>query len=665
MDSGVQEGDERRRGSLHRTTAFKAVILVSVLLLSTSVMSISGSLGTHSGRDAERGAHTSDFSSLTLEASPSAAFVNDTITFYANASSTNLGATLIFTIFYSQYLYPDFSINAESPVTVNTTGSPGQVVQTHVYNQTGNWTDQPDPYYYVELWVDDGFTNESYLMTVSVSVYVPPVNTPPTFKSYPACPPGTRANESKIISAFVADEDSDTITMFWEFGDGTNATNVTVATPGGVYFNQTHAWNPPRIPGEGNYTVSYQMNVSLSDGINPQVNYSTPANIAVPLNRPPDIAASASKTTISQMDQVNFTANASDYEGDPLTWTFNFSDGTVEVFHTGYTPPRQLVWQNATHAFASVRTYEVNISVTDIVWPTPIPLFHNVTQPLLITVATNTPPVVGPINTRPGAPLINGTLGYVDVTLSVQAGDHEGDIVTVTWDLGGGDIRTNVTGGGIGVAYRLFQTVRFIEVGSYTVSLTATDGRLGHAVTRVVMVNVSSNNMPPDLLYFDKGKYSGRDFAAPNETVIITIILTDLEHDSLQMSLDFGDGSPMMYWSNLTNYTNGNITIKVNHVYVKIGNYTAILLLTDNKIGLFNHTLTYTLPIDVDVPRVVVHMNWDWWDYTSLGLFLMIPIGSIAWVVMLRRQRKKIEDQGMSYDEWRLKKEIDSEGLSK
>jgi len=80
---------------------------------------------------------------------------------------------------------------------------------------------------------------------------------------------------------------------------------------------------------------------------------------------------------------------------------------------------------------------------------------------------------------------------------------------------------------------------------------------------------------------------------------------------------------------------------------------------------LFNHTLTYTLPIDVDVPRVVVHMNWDWWDYTSLGLFLMIPIGSIAWVVMLRRQRKKIEDQGMSYDEWRLKKEIDSEGLSK
>ena len=626
---------------------------------------MSGSIDIHSGRDTGKGAHTTDFSSYSLEASPSPGVVNQTITFYANATSIYTGTTLIFTIFYNYYLYPDFSINAASPVTVDTASSPGNVVETHVYNQTGNWTDQSPPYYYVVMYVDDGFTNESFLLTVSVGPYVPPVNTPPKFLSYPMCPPGTRASQSALISAFVKDNNSDTVTMFWEFGDGTNATNHTVATPAGVYINQTHAWNPPRIPGLGNYTVSYQMNFTLSDGVNPSVNYSAIAAIAVPVNYPPDITASASKTTASQMDQVNFTARASDQEGDPLTWTFNFSDGTVEVFHTGYTSPGQSVWQNATHVFVSVGTYEVNISVTDVVWPTPVPLFHNVTQPLLMTVGVNTPPVVGPINIRPTAPLINGTLGYVNVSLSVQAGDHEDDIVTVTWDLGGSDIRTNATGGGANVLYTLSQVVRFSETGSYNVSLTATDGRPGHTVTREVMVNVTSNNVPPEVLYFDKGNYSGRDFAAPNETVIITIILTDFEHDPLQMSLDFGDGSPKMYWTNLTNYTNGNITIKVNHVYVKIGNYTAILVLTDNKIGLFNHTVIFTLPIAVDLPRVIVRITWDWWDYTSLGLFLMIPIGSIAWGVMLRRQRRRIENEGMTYDEWKLKKEIDSERLRK
>jgi len=142
-------------------------------------------------------------------------------------------------------------------------------------------------------------------------------------------------------------------------------------------------------------------------------------------------------------------------------------------------------------------------------------------------------------------------------------------------------------------------------------------------------------------------------------------VMTDREHDALELTWDFGDGSPMLYM-NLTNYdAKGNITVSVNHSYALKGNYVVTIVLTDNKIGYFNHTLTSKMPIQVSIKPPVVVMNWDWWDYTSLALLMMIPIGSIGWIFLLRRQRQHIEDQGMTFDEWRLKKEIDSKGLGK
>ncbi len=658
MDSGARDKDDSWRGLSRRSSAVTSLMLVIVLLISALAMIITPTSGTDPvGRRSESA--SVDPNSLTLTASPTRGYVGYNVTFYANGSSYNPGATLTITIFYDYYL-SDFSVNPESPVTVNTTTSPAFVMQTHVYNQLGNFTDTEGSSYWVVLFVDDGESNETIAMQFYVSIYVPPVNQPPWVVLRPLCPPGARRGEPQSMQAIVQDNQSDPITMFWDFGDGTNATNYSATSP--VTFRQVHTWTPPII-GDGMYNATYYLNTSYTDGLHPSVNFSSIASIQVPFYISPTVQVTWPDPPIVQGKPTPFAVNASAYYGDPITWTFNYSDGYVEVFHTNATAPQQLIWQNATHTFASTGSYLVSISVTDSVVPYQTG-DHNQTISLTLNVLENSPPTVFPIDMSPGAPRINETIGYVNVTFTVQAFDPEGEIITLTWDFGGGNTRTNVSSGGKDLATYI-QVVQFDETGNFTISLTVTDGIPGHEVVVTRYANITSDNRAPVLVLFDKGQTIQRDFAMPNETVNITIILSDREHDPLDVTLDFGDNSTPMKWTNLTDYVNGNITLLVSHVYTEKGKYTATLVVTDNKIGRYNHTLTFVLPIDVDVPRVVIHHGWDWWDYTSLGLFLMIPVLAIAWTLENRRRRKQIEEQGMTYDEWKLMKEVKAEGLDK
>jgi len=641
LDRGVQGGERCRRTSLHRTPAFRASILVFVLLLSTSVVSTIGPFGTNSNHAAKDGARTAaiDPSSVILVASPSTALVNDTITFYANASSDDPSAILTFTIFYD-CLDQTPTINPESPVTVDTAGAPWSVVRTFAYNHPGNLTQGGLHYFWVFVFVSDGTDNYS----TGTQAYVnspppPPVNEPPWFIEPPADPLNAIAGVITYILTKVADNLGDTVTVLWDFGDGTTATNVTVAPPTGIVLNQTHSWNP-RIPGKGGYNQSYTLNVSLSDGLHPRVNSSTPVNIRVPLNWPPNLRLTASKSSASPLEPISFTANASDIDGDPLTWTFNYSDGTVEVYNQGFTAPGQVVWQNTTHSFATVGSYTVNVSVSDALVPFQVG-DHNVTVPATIEIIANVAPYVDPIGVNPGAPMINATIGYVDVAVSVEAFDADGDVFNLTWDMGVLGIRTNVSVGGT-QPFKYVQLVKFNETGSYPVTVTATDGRPGHERQRSVIVNVSSNNRPPVVLDFFQSYVKG-DFALANQSVNFTLILTDREHDAIELTWNFGDGSPRLHM-NLTNYdSKGNITVSVNHSYTRLGTYEVTIILTDNKVGGFNHTLNYTLQILVSIRPPVVIEKWTSWDYISMSIFAAIPALLMLWGYIGLRHRRKME----------------------
>ena len=663
MYSRVQEKACNHRGILHRFLASKAAILVVCLLTLSSIFAFSSTIfSVDLAKSPEQTAstYTINATDVTFSASPTSAFVGDEITFFANATSSDQSATLTFTIFYDYYTKPGLTINTKSARTVNTTSVPGQVITKYAYDHPGNFTLSGRPFFWVYLFVADGSgSNVSKYVQVFVNY-----NQPPVLKTALPDPLQTNAGVPTDITALIADADSDTVTVNWDFGDGTTVTDVIVASPTGVYANQTHTWDP-RIPGNGSYTAAYKLNVTLSDGVNPQVNYSTDVSVLVGYNFAPDLQVFASERLVNPLDVINFTANASDAEGDPLTWTFNYSDGTIEVFHTDWTSPGLLVWQNSTHSFNAVGNYTVNISVSDALIPYQVGE-HNVTLTLPIRVVENVPPwVASSIIADPGSPLINATIGYVNVSLRIDAQDADGDVLTVTWNMGNGDIRTVTSQGGTGI-YSSFQVIVFNDTGTYNITVTVTDGRAGHATERNLTLNVTSNNLPPSVLRFDHLPYaSGKTgFAAPNESVTFEIILSDPEQDKLSLIIDFGDGSPRMYM-NLTNYSNGNITVTVAHEFTSFGNYTARIFVTDNKMGLLNHTITFQVPVRVFIPPVIPVAAWDWWDFTSLGLLASVPILMVIWFLRLRQQRQQIERQGMTYDEWKLRKEIDLEELNK
>ncbi len=645
-----EEGIQRQ--CLRRAHALLAATMVSILLLSSLAVILTDPFGTNANSVPRNGAKSALIDTgPSLAAIPSTAYVGDSITFYANASSDDPGATLKFTIFYDYFLSLGPPVmNPASPVSVNVTGNPGAVVTTWAYDHPGNLTLALNPYFWVTAFVDDGMENVS----TSVQVYVswPPVNTAPYFIAPPdSFSAGAGSIQNVVIE--IADQESDVVTVLWDFGDGTNATNVTVAPPGpaGIQLMQAHAWNP-RVPGKGDYNQTYFLNVSLSDGSHPPVNSSTMINIVVPKNQPPVIlnpGVVASKNSTNPMVQIGFSAAASDQEGDPLTWTYNYSDGSVEVYHTGFTSPGSVVWQNATHSFVVVGNFTVQLSVSDALVPNQTGS-HNITVTTTVRIRANVPPTAFVLNVEPSSPVINATRGYVNVTLSVDAWDLDGDNFTLSWDLGLFGARTNYSEGDAArraEPYTFRQKLTFSETGSYHFSVTITDGIPGHEVNLAAIANVSSTNEAPTIRQFNHAPYTLGDFAAANDSIEFKVVVTDRERDSIELIWDFGDGSARQYMNRTDYDAEGNITVLVNHTYVLRGHYNVTLIVTDNKIGgLFNHTLRTTMPIQVSLRPPPLSARWTSWDYISLSIFVTVPILLVLWGVAGAYHRRREEMTG-------------------
>ncbi|MGB2581858.1 MAG: PKD domain-containing protein [Thermoplasmata archaeon] len=525
--------------------------------------------------------------------SPQYAYVGEEVTFFANASSST-SSTLRFTIFYDAYIPPFPTVNPASAVTVNDTGNPGNVVQKFTYNALGNFTftGEDITFFWVRLYVDDGTTNISSLAQVFVKL-----NSPPEFIVV-LTDDGTYKDVPLNLSIEVMDVDNDPIYILWEFGDGTVATNTTDGTREDSFANQTHVWSPYVEPGTGGYTVLYKLNVTATDSFDNSITVNATITVSVPENGPPMIALTSSSNRVQPGESILLWANATDPEGDPLTWTFNYSDGTTEVVHTDWTEPGTLVWCNMTHAYDEVGSYTIAMHVSDALGENQV-FPHNRSASISVTIAINrVPGVTSFIIVSPESPEINVTIGFIDVYLSIQAYDPDGDVLTASWYIGDAvDPVVNVSAGGIGV-YSFIQVMTITEPGSYNVSVVVTDGYEGHEVTVNRTINATSNNRPPSLRVFDFAYASG-EHAVPMEEIEFLIVISDPEQDPIEVTLEFGDDSPKHYF-NLTDYVDGNVTLIINHTYELQGIYTGTLWFTDNKIGIWNHSKVVTFEVTVE-----------------------------------------------------------------
>ncbi len=595
-------------------------------------------------------------SNTTFVARPNPAYVGEEVTFWANATS-DVADSLTFRILYDAYLEPIPTPNPESGVSVNVTntppGIPGRVVQNFTYNSLGNFTiPGEDVTYVVATLLVYETDNPSAYRTKSISVKLKE-NSAPVF-DYDLGDAPVDIDVPLNLSIQVTDPDRDPIEVFWEFGDGTFATNTTNGTYADRYVNQTHVWSPYVEPGTGNFELDFIANVTLVDSFGNNITDSAIITVRVPPNKAPTVPLPSYDANVILGNELLIFANATDPEGDPLTWTFNYSDGTVDVIHTEETAPGVKVWCNVSHLYDEEGSYSITMTVSDAIGDNQV-FPHNLSVSFIVIVEINNIPGVGGIVVNPETPEIDGMIGYIEAVLSIKVMDLDGDVVTASWYIADAvDPIVNVSGGGV-VFYNFKQYVNLTEPGTYNVTVVVTDGYEGHEKTIFRTFNVTSNNAPPRLRLFNFS-YATGEWALPMEEIEFTIVISDAEEDTIEVMLQFGDDSPRLYF-NLTEYVGGNVTLIINHTYELPGVYTVTLWFTDNKIGILNHSKEVTNMVTVDEAFVATVAIWDWWDYTALALLFVVPVLIVVRMVVIKRRILNLESEGLTLEEARIKAE--------
>src|SRR5439155_5426721 len=163
-----------------------------------------------------------------------------------------------------------------------------------------------------------------------------------------------------------------------------------------------------------NYNGSDSFTYKANDG-SLDSNVATVTLTLTPVNDAPLVDAGPDQT-VNEGSTVAFHGTASDVDGDPLTYSWNFGDG---AHATGATP---------THVYADNGTYTVTLTVND--------GQGGVTSDSLVVTVLN----VAPTLTLSGASAVNEASAY---TLNLAASDPGQDTIanwTITW--GDGSVQT-------------------------------------------------------------------------------------------------------------------------------------------------------------------------------------------------------------------------------
>jgi subtilisin family serine protease/PKD repeat protein len=295
------------------------------------------------------------------------------------------------------------------------------VAPIHVYAVRGTYT--------VTLIVNDGTFN-SATATTTVSI----VNQPPIAK--PGGPYTAQRNIAVMLDGSGSnDPDGDPLTYVWDFGDGTGGTGP---TPAHVYAA----------------TGTYSVKLTVNDG---QVNSAVATTTVTVANTPP-VANPGGPYSGQKNKAIVFDGTkSSDPNNDPLTYSWNFGDGSPAG--TGPTP---------SHAYTRGGTYTVSLIVND-------GTVDSAAVTTTVTV-TNTPPVAsltGPFTiNKQQSVTFNGS----------ASSDADGDALTFNWTFGDGGVALN---GGPNPTHAYF------VVGTFTVTLTVNDGETDSApaTTTVTVLN--------------------------------------------------------------------------------------------------------------------------------------------------------------------------------
>ncbi len=307
---------------------------------------------------------------------------------------------------------------------------------THAYASAGSYT--------VTLTVtDDGSLTDTDTTTANITTGGG--NSPPVVD--PGGPyTGSPGVPVQFDGTGTFDPDGDLLTFLWSWGE------VPPTAPG---FGETptHTYND-----EGTYTVT----LLVSDGANNPV----PGQVTVVIgeggeNLPPEADAGGPYNGIAgQTVQFN-GSGSSDPDGDPLTYSWDFGDGTAG---TGMTP---------THTYAAAGNYTATLIVND-----------GIADSLEDTAVVNiVPPNLPPVADAGGP--YTGTVGTAVQFDGSGSFDMDGDVLTYQWDFGDGAT-------GVGV----MPTHIYTTAGNYVATLTVSDG-VNAPQSDTATVDITDDGNPP------------------------------------------------------------------------------------------------------------------------------------------------------------------------
>ena len=362
---------------------------------------------------------------------------------------------------------------------------------THSYSDDGNYTLN------VTISDDDGGSASDNLAVA--------INNAAPVLSGLLVPSGAEA-ELLSFSVSVSDPGSeDSLSYLWDFGDGTTLAGSTTAQ---------HSYVD-----DGIYTVTFT--ASDDDG-----GSSSDSASAVIANLPPVISQLDIPSSAIEGQQVSVTATASDSGSDPLSFTWDFGDGSPA--QTG---------NPLTYNWGDEGSYTVTVTVTD-------DEGGSTSSSESITVS-NAAPSIDQGN-FPG-----GQEGD-SLAFSVQASDPGNDSLAYNWDFGDG----SAPGSGPSSVHS------YANQGSYSVIVVVSDGDGGTAQLSQLVEVLNAAPVIENLT----GNTSGLEAQVLSWTAQVS---DPGSNDTVTGNWDFGDG---------TSATG----LSASHSFSNNGNYTVTFSATDN-----------------------------------------------------------------------------------
>ncbi len=337
-------------------------------------------------------------------------------------------------------------------------------------------------------------------------------NVAPTINSVSA--PNGLEGSVVSFSASASDPGPDTLSYLWNFGDGNNGSGA----------NTQHSYS-----GDGTYTVT----LTVSDGDGGTATQSQTVSVS---NGDPIISNLVGDASGSEGSTLSWTVLASDPGGDPLTYSWDFGDGSAPVVN-GSLPV-------VNHAYVNEGSYTLQVTVSD---------GQGGSASSLMTVTVGN-----------SAPLLSALTGDTSgnegdtYSFSVSASDPgSGDVLSYSWNFGDGSAVVTTSHGSVSHV--------FADNGTFGVTVTVSDNASPPASDSTTLL-VSVSNVAPNLTSVNAP--SGDEGTA----LSYSASASDPGADTLVYTWAMGDG---------TTLTGASVT----HSYGDEGTYSLSLTVNDGDGG--------------------------------------------------------------------------------